>query len=170
MCVRLNISGGYNGDLYAYLSFGNVLVPLLNRVGVGDSDAFGYSDAGMNVTFSDGGVGNHGDIHSYGGSGAPSGLYTPDGRTIGPLSAPGSFDTATRVDFSVYSNLNPNGVWTLFLADVSGGGGTSRLNSWELDITAVPEPVNCALAVLGTVVGAGGLWRSQRVRRWVKRA
>ena len=32
--VNLNLSGGYNGDLYAYLSYGGVLVPLLNRVGV----------------------------------------------------------------------------------------------------------------------------------------
>src|SRR5437870_10335951 len=28
--VKLNISGGYNGDLYGYLSHGGVLVPLLN--------------------------------------------------------------------------------------------------------------------------------------------
>src|SRR5437867_245572 len=32
--VKLNISGGYNGDLYGYLSHSGVLVPLLNRVGV----------------------------------------------------------------------------------------------------------------------------------------
>jgi hypothetical protein len=32
--VKLNISGGYNGDLYAYLSYGGVLVPLLILVRV----------------------------------------------------------------------------------------------------------------------------------------
>lgn len=171
--VTLNISGGYNGDLYAYLSFGNVLVPLLNRVGVGTThggDPFGYSDSGMSVTFSDVGAGNQGDIHWYGGSVAPSGLWQPDGRAISPLSSATSFDAAGAVSFAAYQNMNPNGVWTLFIADVSGGGGTSHLNSWELDITAVPEPVNCALAVLGAVAGAGGVWRSQRVRGWLKRA
>ncbi len=50
--MNLNISGGYNGDLYAYLSYGGALVPLLNRVGVGSGDAFGYATAGMNVTLS----------------------------------------------------------------------------------------------------------------------
>src|SRR6266853_1430008 len=56
--VKLNISGGYNGDLYGYLSHNGVLVPLLNRVGVtatGGGNSFGYSDAGFNVTLSDSG-------------------------------------------------------------------------------------------------------------------
>src|ERR1035441_9167390 len=63
--VKLNISGGFNGDLYAYISYGGVLVPLLNRVGVGTGgtgSAFGYSDAGMNITLSDSGANN---IHFY---------------------------------------------------------------------------------------------------------
>src|ERR1035438_7189056 len=57
--VNLNISGGYNGDLYAYLSYGGVLVPLLNRVGVtgtGGGDAFGYGETGFNVTLSSAGA------------------------------------------------------------------------------------------------------------------
>lgn len=64
--VKLNISGGYNGDLYACLSYGGVLVPLLNRVGVtgtGAGDAFGYGDTGFNVTLSSAGA--H-DVHFYG--------------------------------------------------------------------------------------------------------
>jgi hypothetical protein len=165
--VKLDISGGYNGDLYAYLSFGNVLLPLLNRVGVGSGNAFGYSDSGMNVTLSDDGAGN---IHLYGGGGVPSGTWQPDGRNISPLGAPSSFDAAGTVSFANYQNLNPNGVWTLFIADVSGGGGQSVLNSWELDITAVPEPVNWALAVLAAVFGVGALWRSQWARRRLQRS
>ena len=159
--VTLNISGGYNGDLYAYLSFGNVLVPLLNRVGVGSGDAFGSADAGFNVALSSTGT----DVHSVNAGGAQlTGSYQVDGRAISPLSSPASFDSASRVDFSVYNNLNPNGVWTLFIADVSGGGGTSQLTSWELDITAVPEPVNCALGAFAGLALAGGLCRSERVR------
>jgi hypothetical protein len=159
--VTLNISGGYNGDLYAYLSFGNVLLPLLNRVGVASGNAFGYPDSGMNVTLSDDGAGN---IHLYGGGGAPSGTWQPDGRNISPLGAPSSFDPAGNVRFADYQNLNPNGVWTLFIADVSGGGGQSVLNSWELDITAVPEPVNWALGCFAGLALAGGLCRMERVR------
>src|ERR1035441_7065048 len=63
--VNLNISGGYNGDLYAYLSYGGVLVPLLNRVGVtatGGGNSFGYGDAGFNVTLSSAGAN---DVHFY---------------------------------------------------------------------------------------------------------
>ena len=42
-----------------------------------------------------------------------------------------------------------DGTWTLFFADDASGGGTSTLNSWSLGITAVPEPVNVALAFFG---------------------
>ncbi len=62
LAVRLELSGGYNGDLYGYLSFGGTLVPLLNRVGRGTDDDFGYADAGLTVTFTD--RAEH-DIHFY---------------------------------------------------------------------------------------------------------
>src|SRR5205823_8362522 len=32
--VTLDVAGGYNGDLYAYLSYDGKLVPLLTRVGM----------------------------------------------------------------------------------------------------------------------------------------
>src|SRR6267154_2409717 len=62
--VTLNISGGYNGDLYAYLSYGGALVPLVNRIGMGTGNVFGSSGAGMSVTLSD--SGSLGDIHLAG--------------------------------------------------------------------------------------------------------
>ena len=166
--VKLNISGGYNGDLYGYLSHSGVLVPLLNRVGVtgtGGGDAFGYGDTGFNVTLSDSGTY---DIHFYGqhsptfnGSGqllnAPYQAWQADGRNIDPNSSPSSFDSASRVAFSSYTGQDPNGSWTLFFADMSGGQ-QSTLNSWELDFTAlIPEPANVALAVLGLLAAAGKL-------------
>jgi hypothetical protein len=173
--VKLNISGGYNGDLYACLSYGGVLVPLLNRVGVtgtGAGDAFGYGDTGFNVTL--GSAGAH-DVHFYGnyspsfnGSGQLTGTWQPDGRAIDPLSAPGSFDSASRVNFGSFNSLNPNGTWTLFVADLSGGG-QSQLVSWELDITAVPEPVNLALGVFAGVFLVVILAKSRRVRNRLHR-
>jgi hypothetical protein len=172
--VNLNISGGYNGDLYATLSYGGVLVPLLNRVGVTSGDAFGYGDTGFNLTLSSAGVY---DVHSYGsyspsfnGSGQLTGIWQPDGRAIDPQSAPGVFDSASRVNFGSFNNMNPNGTWTLLIADLSAGGGQSQLVSWSLDITAVPEPVNAALGIFGAVLLLGLLVNStpvrERIRRW----
>ena len=169
--VTLNISGGYNGDLYAYLSYGGVLVPLLNRVGVGTGgsrSAFGYSDAGMNITLSDSGANN---IHFYqeaGGSITGGALWRPDGRAIDPLGAPSTFDAAGTVNFGSYNGMNANGTWTLFLADLSGGE-QSQLVSWSLDITAVPEPVNVALGIFGGVFVVVVLVRSRPVRDRVHR-
>jgi hypothetical protein len=155
--VNLNISGGYNGDLYAYLSYGGALVPLLNRVGVTSGDAFGYGDTGFNITLSSA-PGNN-DVHFYGnhspsfnGNGQLTDTWQPDGRNINPLSAPGDFDTATRVNFGQYQDMNPNGTWTLFIADLSAGA-QSQLVSWSLNVTAaeVPEPVNVALGIFAGV-------------------
>ena len=169
--VKLNIAGSYNGDLYAYLSYGGALVPLLNRVGVtgtGAGDASGCGDSGFNVTLSSAGAQ---DVHFYGnnspsynGSGQLTGTWQPDGRAIDPLGSPGSFDSASRVSFGSFNDMNPNGTWTLFIADLSGGA-QSQLVSWELDITAVPEPVNVALGVFGGIFALGSLCRSRWGRR-----
>jgi hypothetical protein len=168
--VTLNISGGYNGDLYAYLSYGGVLVPLLNRVGVTSGDAFGYGDTGFNVTLSSAGAY---DVHSYGshspsfsGTGQLTGTWQPDGRNIDPQSAPSAFDSASRVNFGSFNNMSPNGTWTLFFADLSAGA-QSQIVSWSLDITAVPEPVNVALSILAGIFLIVTLARSRWVRNHI---
>jgi len=56
--VTLDISGGYNGDLYGYLSYNGALVPLMNRVGVNGSNPFGSADSGFAVTLVSSGYGN----------------------------------------------------------------------------------------------------------------
>ena len=163
--VTLNFSGGYNGDLYVYLAHGTESLVLLNRVGVGSGDPFGYSDAGMSVILANGG--ENGDIHSYGGTGIPTGTYAPDGRAIDPLSSPASFDAAGTEDFSVFNDLNPNGTWTLYFADMVGSeGNSSTLLSWSLDITAVPEPAHVALGIFGGVFVLVSVFRSAWVRSW----
>jgi subtilisin-like proprotein convertase family protein len=142
--VTLNTSGGYNGDLYAYLLAPNgTLVVLLNRVGTSATstgnliqDAFGYSTAGFNnISFSDTGTG--GNIHNVANP-VSSISYTPDGGSL-----------------ASFNGVDPNGAWTLFFADESAGN-TSTLNGWSLNITAVPEPVNAAMAIFGVgFIGAG---------------
>jgi len=47
-----------------------------------------------------------------------------------------------------FLGLNPSGSWTLFLADVDGGGAQATLMNWGL-ILMVPEPASAGLIVLG---------------------
>src|SRR5580765_7300107 len=63
LTVNLNLSGGYNGDLYAYLSYNGKLVPLLNRIGLSSSNPFGWNGAGLAVTLADSAGAN---IHTAG--------------------------------------------------------------------------------------------------------
>src|ERR1035438_8924901 len=48
--VTLNISGGNNGDLYAYLSYEGVRVSLLDLPGVSPGNPLGDTGSGYDVT------------------------------------------------------------------------------------------------------------------------
>jgi subtilisin-like proprotein convertase family protein len=164
--VTLNVSGGFNGDLYAYLVHDTGFAVLLNRVGMSSSNSFGYADAGFSsVVFNDAASG--GDIHFYGGNGglALSGTYQPDGRTVNPVTPPpGSYDTAPRdAMLSSFQGVSPDGTWTLFVADLSAGA-QSTLVSWDVQIVDVPEPATWALAALGAwlVTLGRARWRGFR--------
>lgn len=163
--VRLEISGGYNGDLYGYLVHGSGFAVLLNRVGKTSGNAFGYGDAGLAVTFNDQ-ASETTDIHLYQTvSGYNIGGWThwrPDGRNVNPATV---VDTDGRTALlSSFNTLAPQGDWTLFLADVSSGA-QSTVVSWGLDIEVVPEPVDVALGLFGglaVVVGLGRRWWLRR--------
>ena len=116
----------------------------------------------MNVTLSDSGSVN---IHAAGDD-VLSGTYRPDGQNINPLSSASSFRASggsITLDAmgTGFGNMNPNGTWTLFFADVSSGGGQAALNGWSLEITAVPEPVTMAVVVFAALAGGIKLlsWR-----------
>ena len=162
--ITLQISGGYNGDLYVFLSHGNATSVLVNRVGRTAGNPFGYSDSGFSVTFRDSAV--NGDIHNYqvvlGGPAAPlTGDWAPDARTADPGSV---LNTDSRSAFlSSFNGMNPNGAWTLFLADLDAGG-MSTLQGWDLEITAVPEVVTPALLVFASLFGLVGIVRAIRRR------
>ena len=166
--VTLNVSGGYNGDLYAYLGYNGVLVPLLNRIGVSASNPSGASGAGLNVTLADWGTvanGYNGNIHAAG-NGVLSGTWQADGQNLSPLSAPASFNPiggSITLD-GTFQHVNPNGTWTLFFSDVSAGGGMSTVNGWSLNISSVPEPVTVALAAFGAVAAVIRLFSWVRSR------
>jgi subtilisin-like proprotein convertase family protein len=144
--VSLDISGGFNGDLYAYLTHGSTgFAVLLNRVGKTAADSFGYADPGFHITLSDAASL---DIHSYGGNGGLplTGAWQPDGRNVNPQLV---LDTSPRTaQLSSFLGSDPNGPWVLFVSDMASGGGQAVLDSWSIDITAVPEPDACKLFAL----------------------
>ncbi|MCX6895256.1 MAG: hypothetical protein NTZ16_07115 [Verrucomicrobia bacterium] len=161
--VRLNISGGFNGDLYGYLVLqsadGSTITSiLLNRVGRTDAGGFGYTTAGMTVTLSGHMTQGYANIHDVGSPGA--GPYLADGRAINPN---GNFSGAsTAAGLNMLNGINANGTWMLFLADMANGD-QSTLVSWGLDITVVPEPATRALGAFGLVIGIYAA--SRRLRR-----
>ena len=166
--MQLDITGGFNGDLYAYLvSPQGQMVVLLNRPGVDGSNPFGYSDAGFNITLS--GLATN-DVHYYQAStysiasGQLTGTWAADGRNIDPQSAGSVFGSTTpTAGLNLYSGLNGgdmNGTWTLFIADLATGGGSPSFNSVVLTIMTVPEPQALTFSLFGGVL----LWMALRKR------
>jgi subtilisin-like proprotein convertase family protein len=163
--VTLQISGGFNGDFYAFLTHGGTTTILLNRVGRNATHQVGYPDAGFgpdasasDFTFDDQAST---DVHLYrngafglNGSGQLTGSWQPDGRTLDPLSPASAFDGAARpATLNVFNGMDPNGLWTLYVADVSSGG-EGTLVGWGMQITTVPEPTAATLLGLGLVAFA----------------
>jgi len=159
--VTLDITGGFNGDLYAYLvDPTGQLVVLLNRPGVTGSNPFGYGDSGMTITL-DGLATNN--IHDYasGGSGTYSLIGTTwaaDGRNVNPQTA-GSilYGTPPTANLSLFQNADAKGVWTFLIADLGAGGGSASLNNVVLTIMTVPEPQT--FVMLGGGLALFGLLR-----------
>jgi subtilisin-like proprotein convertase family protein len=154
--VTLDITGGFNGDLYAYLAgpVGGFSV-LLNRTGISATtgNSLGYSNPGFNVTFSTGSP----NIHLYQlntpsfdpVTGQLTGTWAPDGRNIDPQSSPSAFDSAsTSADLSTFVGNSANGNWTLFVADMSSGGQSTLVN-WGMTVVTTPEPQTWVLVAGG---------------------
>ena len=162
--LTLNISGGYDGDLYACLSHGSSYAILLNRVGGSVGSPYGSRNSGFSMTLN---MGLLNDIHTASGtSGQPitGNNFSADGRVNYTDT---SRDTTHTLD--VFSHADPSGTWTLFLADLSPGS-VSTLNGWSLDIPTVPEPVNIALGCFAGLLLLIIMARRQRVRRLYRRA
>ena len=147
LTVGLTLSGGYNGNLYAYLlSPEGVKVVLMNQPGV-SVNGFGASGSGMNITLTDAYTAQ-GAIQNVTSSSVLSGAYHPAEQFsyFGTSGTPGGL---------------ANGTWTLFFADLATGGGTSTLESWRvgMELSAVPEPSEWAALSLGLL---GVVWVVKR--------
>ena len=156
LSLNLNISGGNNGDLYAYLAYDGNVVTLLNRPGT-SSNPLGFTDAGYNVLVEDGGV--DGDLNAATGGSPVTGTYYADGDST-------AFSTAFGSDPN-----DGNGTWTLFIADLSGGGtgSDSQLNYWLLTINGatVPEPITWSLIIFGgglALLYMCNVWRTRETK------
>jgi subtilisin-like proprotein convertase family protein len=166
--VGLQVNGGWNGDLYAYLTHGDSLVVLLNRPGRNITSPFGYGDSGFNLTLGPSGP----DIHDYQSVGSgyltlignPDYAWSADGRKVDPNTV--TFGSERSTSLGDYVGMNPNGGWTLFFADMSGGS-VSTLVGWHLNIEAVPEPVTTALGAAAGIFVCVQFVRNLRSRRSV---
>lgn len=167
MSVSFTISGGWNGDLYAYLthtdpSANGYQVILLNRVGWTTGNPDGSAGSGF-TSFVMSSAGTT-DIHTYAatpGQPVTGNTFLPDGRDFDPRNP--NQTTAPTLRFDVLNGADPHGTWTLFFADL-GPGWTGELQNWSVDVrmdSVVPEPVNVALMIFGGL--GAGVWG---VRRW----
>ena len=163
--------GAWNGDYSADLRHASVdgpmtqLAVLLNRVGRSSTLGSGYSDNGMDITLADSAVR---DVHEYrldfpGGNNDPigamlTGTWQADGRNVNPLSVLDSSLRSTMLND--LGAVNPNGTWTLFVADAKAGG-TGQLVEWKVTMQGVPEPSSASLLI----AGIGGLLALRRRRK-----
>ena len=145
--VDLNIAGGWDGDLYAYLSHGSGFSVLLNRVGRAAGNPGGSGLPGLTVQLADNYLT---DIHTF--TGNPLiGNFAPDGRNVNPFSA---LDTDPRnAMLGSFAGQDPNGAWTLFFADLSPLA-VSSVQSWTVTVgTTVPEPGSATFLGLAALLG-----------------
>ena len=146
--VAINAKVGedaFLGDLYVYLTNGTETAVLLNRPGRSGTAPAGYGDnQPLNVTFSDDATD---DVHNYrftlsGNHTTPliaplSGTWLPDGRTTDPANVLAGDAPTARLNG--FTGKAADGNWTLFVADLSGGG-QHVLSSWAVTLNTVPEP------------------------------
>jgi hypothetical protein len=161
VAVDLQLTSGWTGDLYAYLTHSSGFVVLLDRVGTPGQPS-GDGAGTMNVTLADNGFNSqtiNNNIHTAGAN--ASGPFNPDNDNAGQTSTAGSGSLGS------FLSTTPNGTWQLFVADLSGGGLTT-VQSWglQMDIVAVPEVEAWIAAALAGAFGA--FWVNRQI--WARQS
>jgi subtilisin-like proprotein convertase family protein len=170
--VNLVTSGGWNGDLYAYLQHSSgatsALSVLLNRPGRTDDNEAGSASSGMNVVFRDDAASDLNTSISQEFGEFVTGTYQPDARAVDPSLVT---DLSPRTLFlSGFAGMLADGDWTLFIADLAAGD-VATLTSWTLTlvtgdspIAAIPEPSEFLLGAVPAML-AGLFLLRRRVER-----
>jgi hypothetical protein len=145
--LTLNTTGGWNGDLFAYLWHNGKLVTVVNRPGKTAAMPDGSSSSGMSVTLDDAAAT---DLHAAVAAAgmAVSGNFQPDGRDADPLVV---LDTSPRPDkLADFNGDAGGGQWRLFIADVASGE-VATVTSWTVTLTGeqIPEPSASVLLLSG---------------------
>ena len=162
--VVFNIKGGFNGDLFGYLTYKDSAGSektqiLLNRIG-GGSSALSGSGFGTGATTLD-----YGDLLNNGvrlvdaGTGGNIHYVQPGVGNIVPV---GNYAPDSTVNFmETFYGMKCNGTWTLFFADRVTGDQSTLVS---LGVGIVPEPVNVALGIFGVLASGAsfGRWWSRR--------
>lgn len=152
--VHLKISGGFNGDLYAYLAHDSGFAILLNRPGRTAANPDGSFTTGVDAVFSSAaGM----DAHQASGF---TGIFQPDGRNVSPYEVT---DASPRTALlTSFAGGDPSGEWTLFIADLAALQQSTVLE-WGITITAdavaIPEPSPLAAAACVLMFA---LWKRRR--------
>jgi hypothetical protein len=143
--LSVNVTGdpvAWNGDYYAYLEYDNTpVVVLMDSLGAG---SFGSPGDGFNVTF-DQTAANISTALGLNSSSPLTGTYAPQIGNLGSL-----------------NGLDPNGTWTLFIAD-QNAGDVGQLASWSLSVTSVPDHAS-TLLLLSLGLGMLGLYSIRQPR------
>ena len=171
--IRLSSITGdlaYNGDYYMSLQHDSGFSVLLNCVGVTSSNSFGYGDSGFDLSFAIGAS----DIHGYqdgsytlDANNCLTGIWGADGRETDP-------DFVLDIDertalLNSFVGVNPNGSWTLFVADMAQNG-VGQIDSWGLDVSAtIPEPATGSIFLIGVLLAGGINWIKRHVYSRVPR-
>jgi len=161
VAVNLNLTSGWSGDLYAYLMHDSGFVVLLDRVGT-PGLTYGFGAGSMSVTLADNGFNSQTITANIHGAGAnATGYYNPDNDNAGLAG------TGASGSLGSFLSTSPNGTWSLFVADLSGGGVTT-VTSWglQMDIVAVPEVETWVAAALAGAFGA--FWLNRQIWKGVK--
>ena len=180
--VTLNVSGGFDGTLYAYLIAPDGTLRVLvnapaNLTGQGvDVTLSSAAYAGYTAPSSSlgGGVGTQdpgNTITPYTGSTPPFIQTYDDSANNGGLLT-GTYQPYESLVYQTPSSAQfpgsptgpyANGTWTLFVADLQQGDAPLTVNSWSLSLTVVPEPVDLALglfaAMLLAYAGVKHFWK-----------
>lgn len=151
--VSLDISGGWNGDLYGYLMYNDgvrsQLLTLLDRPGYSGTGA-GYGNAGLAINITDTAAN---PLENY-----QSVIYNLNGN--GQLT--GDWQAQASLA-STFFNMGVAGTWTLVLGDMAEGDQSTVVN-WGLMIESVPEPSTLGLIGLGVLLLGGRRWLARRPR------